>query len=296
MKRLVFCFDGTWNRIDAAHSTNVVMTAESVLPLASSNVSQLIYYHEGVGTGRWDRIRGGVFGTGLVQNLADAYRFLIFNHTPGDEIYVFGFSRGAYTARSFVGLIGCCGILLRKDAGKVKDAVERYRERDKSEAYAESMMRFRLDHSPQISISEREDEWRAKQLPGSQPAPRLLITYLGVWDTVGALGIPASFTWLSWAILTIGDRDSVHGAVEESLLCRTLEILGVVGLKLEDAGMFARIELQPHVPRAVHYPVHRLIGEPATFAAAADRRVHAGKPFLLVERIIGRHVRASRVV
>src|SRR2546421_4524568 len=119
MKRLVFCFDGTWNRIDAAHSTNVVMTAESVLPLASDNVSQLIYYHEGVGTGRWDRIRGGIFGSGLVQNLADAYRFLIFNHTPGDEIYVFGFSRGAYTARSFVGLIGCCGILLRKDAGKV---------------------------------------------------------------------------------------------------------------------------------------------------------------------------------
>jgi len=199
MKRLVFCFDGTWNRIDAAHSTNVVMTAESVLPLASDNVSQLIYYHEGVGTGRWDRIRGGVFGSGLVQNLADAYRFLIFNHTPGDEIYVFGFSRGAYTARSFVGLIGCCGILLRKDAGKVKDAIEHYRERDKSEAYAESMMRFRLDHSPQLSVSDREDEWRAKQLPGSQPAPRLLITYLGVWDTVGALGIPASFTWLSWA-------------------------------------------------------------------------------------------------
>src|ERR1043166_9849175 len=96
MKRLVFCFDGTWNRLDAAFPTNVVITAESVLPLAAANTAQLIYYDEGVGTGRWDRIRGGLFGAGLMQNLANAYRFLIFNYTPGDEIYVFGFSRGAY--------------------------------------------------------------------------------------------------------------------------------------------------------------------------------------------------------
>lgn len=199
MKRLAFCFDGTWNRLDAAHSTNVVVTAESILPLASNNTAQLIYYDDGVGTGRWDRIRGGIFGSGLDQNLADAYRFLIFNHTPGDEIYVFGFSRGAYTARSFVGLINCCGILLRRHAGKVNDAIARYRSREKSKSYAESMMRFRMDYSPQVSVSQEEDEWRTRQAPGHAPAHRLHITYLGVWDTVGALGIPASFSWLSFA-------------------------------------------------------------------------------------------------
>ncbi len=119
MKRLVFCFDGTWNKIDAEFSTNVVITAESVLPLSRNGVAQLIYYDEGVGTSRFDRIRGGVFGNGLVQNLAEAYRFLIFNYTSGDEIYIFGFSRGAYTARSFAGLLSTCAIPLRMHAGRV---------------------------------------------------------------------------------------------------------------------------------------------------------------------------------
>src|SRR3954470_24250557 len=92
MKRLVFCFDGTWNRIDAPRSTNVVMTAESVLPLSSDNTAQLIHYDEGVGThGILDYLPGGMFGHGLLQTLANAYRFLIFNYTVGDEIYIFGF-------------------------------------------------------------------------------------------------------------------------------------------------------------------------------------------------------------
>jgi uncharacterized protein (DUF2235 family) len=197
MKRLVFCFDGTWNRLDATCPTNVVITAESVLPLASDNTAQLIFYDEGVGTRRGERIRGGMFGSGLLQNLADAYRFLIFNHTPGDEIHVFGFSRGAYTARSFVGLLSNCGILLRSSAARVHEAIENYRTREQSESFTERMMCFRRDHSPDICVSQAEDQWRAKNVPGHVlgSAPRLLITYLGVWDTVGALGIPARFMW-----------------------------------------------------------------------------------------------------
>ena len=83
MKRLVFCFDGTWNRLDAPHATNVVITAESVLPIASDGVSQAIFYDEGVGTRKGEKLTGGLFGEGIVDNLSDAYRFLIFNHTPG---------------------------------------------------------------------------------------------------------------------------------------------------------------------------------------------------------------------
>jgi uncharacterized protein (DUF2235 family) len=195
MKRIVFCFDGTWNRLDSTCPTNVVVTAESVLPLASDNVAQLIYYHEGVGTGKWDRIRGGMFGSGLLQNLADAYRFLIFNYTVGDEIYVFGFSRGAYTARSFAGLLSNCGILLRKDAAKVKEAIARYQSRDPSPSFNLEMMKFRGDHCPGFCVSRQEDDWRCANVPGyvSGKAPRLRIAYLGVWDTVGALGIPTRF-------------------------------------------------------------------------------------------------------
>ncbi len=200
MKRLVFCFDGTWNRVDAVYPTNVVFAAESVLPLVSDNTAQLIYYDEGVGTGRWDRIRGGVLGSGLLKNLADAYRFLIFNFTPGDEIYVFGFSRGAYSARSFAGLLSNCGILLRRDAGKVEEVIELYRGHENTPEYKEEMLRYRSEHSPDICLSKEEDEWRAKNIQGYAlgQAPIFRVEYIGVWDTVGALGIPASFRWISW--------------------------------------------------------------------------------------------------
>lgn len=93
MKRLVFCFDGTWNTLTAPIPTNVVVTAESVVPSSSDGTAQVVFYDEGVGTKKWEQVRGGMFGLGLVDNMADAYRFLIFNYTTGDEIYVFGFSR-----------------------------------------------------------------------------------------------------------------------------------------------------------------------------------------------------------
>jgi uncharacterized protein (DUF2235 family) len=201
MKRLVFCFDGTWNRIDSAHTTNVAITAQSVLPLAKDGTAQLIYYDEGVGTSNIDRIRGGVFGHGLVQNLADAYRFLIFNYTPGDEIYVFGFSRGAYSARSFCGLLSVCGVMVRKHAGRVNEAIEKYRSRTNTEEFKSSVYHFRSEHAPEVCVSEDELKWRLSNLKSTETAPPVMLTvaYLGVWDTVGALGIPASFEWLSWA-------------------------------------------------------------------------------------------------
>lgn len=196
MKRLVFCFDGSWNRIDAVNPTNVLLTAESVIPQTSAGVSQVIYYDEGVGTGDNDKLRGGLLGEGLVKNLSDAYRFLIFNHTPGDEIYVFGFSRGAFTARSFAGLLGTCGILQRPSAGRSNEAVELYKQRQDTDAFRQRLLEFRRDAAPHVSVSDAEDQWRAANIPDYQlgQSPLLKIAYLGVWDTVGALGIPA-YIW-----------------------------------------------------------------------------------------------------
>jgi len=192
MKRLVFCFDGSWNRLDAPHPTNVLLTAESVLPKADDGVAQVTFYDEGVGSEDGEAFIGGVFGAGLVKNLSDGYRFLIFNYSPGDEIYVFGFSRGAYTARSFVGLMNTCGILHRQHARRANDAVNLYRRRSKSEAFRAEVLRLRSEWSPHICVSDEEDAWRAgnvaEYLRGSRPL--LKIKYLGVWDTVGALGIP----------------------------------------------------------------------------------------------------------
>lgn len=168
-KRLVFNFDGTWNRLDAACPTNVVLTAESVLPIGSDGVPQLNYYDQGVGTAKGEKVGGGVFGGGLTRNLAIAYRNLVFNYTPGDDIFVFGFSRGAFTARSFVGLIRNCGIVRREHADRTPRAIELYQSRREND----------------MPWGERAEKFRADF---AHPLPE--IAYLGVWDTVGALGIP----------------------------------------------------------------------------------------------------------
>ncbi|KKC31895.1 phospholipase effector Tle1 domain-containing protein [Devosia psychrophila] len=195
MKRLVLCFDGSWNRLDAPHPTNVLLTAESVMPMADKSVGQITFYDEGVGSEDGDAFVGGVFGAGLVKNLSDGYRFLIFNYSPGDEIFVFGFSRGAYTARSFIGLLSTCGILHRQHARRANEAVDLYKRRRISELFQEEVLRFRSECSPHICVSDREDAWRtnhvAQYRKGSSPL--LKVKYLGVWDTVGALGIPRYF-------------------------------------------------------------------------------------------------------
>jgi uncharacterized protein (DUF2235 family) len=200
VKRLIFCFDGTWNRLDAPYATNVVITAESVLPFGTNGVVQSIFYDEGVGTQKYEKIVGGLFGSGMVENLGDAYRFLIFNYTPGDEIYIFGFSRGAFTARSFAGLLATCGILRRRDAAKVTEAIRLYQRREpESPAYTEEVMRFRRDYSPHVSVSDEEEAWRLRNMPDyvAETCTRLYVTYLGVWDTVGALGVPARYRILN---------------------------------------------------------------------------------------------------
>jgi uncharacterized protein (DUF2235 family) len=191
MRRLVFCFDGSWSRLDAVRPTNVVLTAESVVPIVGAT-SQLIFYDEGVGTEEGQKWSGGFFGNGLLKNLADGYRFLIFNYAPGDEIFVFGFSRGAFTARSFAGLLSNCGIIRRRDAARATEAIELYRGRDDTRGYLEKLMRFRSESSPDVCVSDEEDAWRSTNVPDFKVGtlPRLSVKYLGVWDTVGALGIP----------------------------------------------------------------------------------------------------------
>src|SRR3954462_4049838 len=110
MKRIVILCDGTWNRPDQVHAgevcaSNVTKLGRCVAPIDSAGVRQLMFYDKGVGTGRFDRFRGGAFGWGLKKKILDAYRFLITTYDPGDEIFFFGFSRGAYTVRSTFGLI-----------------------------------------------------------------------------------------------------------------------------------------------------------------------------------------------
>src|SRR3546814_7416538 len=94
VKRLIFCFDGTWNKLLPDVATNVVLTAASIDRIDPEGVPQVIHYDEGVGTGDLDELSGGMFGHGLIGNVREASRFLVLNSDPGDEIYVLGFSRG----------------------------------------------------------------------------------------------------------------------------------------------------------------------------------------------------------
>lgn len=181
MKRLVVCCDGTWKSSKDPRISNIEKIARAVTTRPDDDTIQLVHYCSGVGTGGtwYDRLLGGALGRGLDINLIDAYRFLALNYEPGDEIYVFGFSRGAYTARSLVGMIARVGLLTgdnlacppASSSNLLDDALEAYRAQGAS----------------------REAQQRAihKYTYGfATPDGRPRITFIGVFDTVGALGIP----------------------------------------------------------------------------------------------------------
>ena len=170
MKRIALCTDGTWNRPDQRDRgrrkpSNVVKIARGILPSDEAGTPQLVYYGDGLGS-RWgiDRIAAGGLGIGLSANIVAAYQFLVLNYEPGDEIFLFGFSRGAYTARSLAGLLHKIGILPKDHAFYVSDGYALYR-RDATDTQLDA---FRREH-------------------GCRPGP---VRFVGVWDTVGALGIP----------------------------------------------------------------------------------------------------------
>ena len=197
MKRIAIFCDGTWNRADAATPTHVVRLAQSVAPEGPGGAAQVVLYIPGVGVGQgvtWaarasDRIMGGAFGWGLDTRIVEAYRSLIFTFEPGDELFIFGFSRGAYTARSLAGLIRSAGIPPATATSRIPQAMEMYRARGPdTHPDSEASMLFRAGLSPDTPTSETEREWRLAR--GMEDRPALSIAYLGVYDTVGALGLP----------------------------------------------------------------------------------------------------------
>lgn len=183
-KTLVVCCDGTWNEPegDGQESiTNVLKFVRSLRNFDAGGNPQVTYYLEGVGTGEgwWDKYAGGGCGIGLPDKVLRAYRFLCNNFEPGDRLFLFGFSRGAYTARALAGFIGRVGLLpnrlhceLPKIYGFFHEVAPEDRERDKRRAEVERL----LD-----SLKPEEQE---------RGRGRVRVHMLGVWDTVGALGVP----------------------------------------------------------------------------------------------------------
>lgn len=227
-KRIVLCFDGTWNTpaenftgLKALHArfealgagsdeamraaldgapprddaveTNVCRLYRAVRRRAAADgqPGQVKWYDAGVGTHWYDRVSGGAFGLGLSGKIREGYRVLAEAYEYGDEVFLFGFSRGAYTARSLVGMIRNCGLLPPGATGDgpngaaMMEAYELYRTRDAS------------------PDSERALDFRKRT------AARLIpVTFLGVWDTVGALGLPVqSFSGFNRAAFEFHDTE-----------------------------------------------------------------------------------------
>lgn len=171
-KHLVVCSDGTWQKINVTYPTNVAKIKSAIE--ATNTSGQRVFYDSGVGTSNiFSKIMGGIFGWGLRKNVKDCYRFLCKNYEPGDAIYLFGFSRGAYTARSLGGMIYKCGLVKTGKRRLIRKAMKLYRKRDIHPDDPEAK-EFRASFSHTNKDTDN----------------RPMITFLGCWDTVGSLGVP----------------------------------------------------------------------------------------------------------
>jgi uncharacterized protein (DUF2235 family) len=172
-KRLAVFLDGTWNAV--GDNTNVWRLKSLCAPKDSDGIAQLVYYDIGV-----NGFIGGAFGKGLNDNVTEAYEWLIDNYNLGDDIFIFGFSRGAYTARSLAGLIAKHGMLKAGAPLGVKQLYERYKRKDDRTVWQLQ----RANSLGELKDATVEETWLLKY---SQP---INIKVVAVWDTVGALGIP----------------------------------------------------------------------------------------------------------
>jgi uncharacterized protein (DUF2235 family) len=175
MKRIITCSDGTWNTPNEKVRTNVQKIFDLICKRDANQVLQIKFYDEGIGAqgGVITRTLNGATGKGIDDNIKDIYKCIVWNYEPGDEIYLFGFSRGAYTARSLAGLIRKCGILKKSDLKLITKAYDLYRNREAGPESDEAK-KFRSDNSFEIAN----------------------IKFIGVWDTVGSLWIPVNaFQW-----------------------------------------------------------------------------------------------------
>jgi uncharacterized protein (DUF2235 family) len=234
-QRLAIFLDGTWNTED--DSTNVLHAYHSMIEGIvqekdeygnTVEIVQKRYYDRGVGTSVSDNVRGGGYGMGLETNVREAYNWLVDNYNDNveedqgrayckksdeidykakkrleakaDEIYIFGFSRGAYTARSLVGLISSCGLVKRGAPVTVTQLWDGYAHisanRDQSYNWEEQLKKeeHKYHFGRLSSYKYRKPEcslYNDTERLINVWSRRVKITYLGIYDSVGAMGVHA---------------------------------------------------------------------------------------------------------
>lgn len=208
-KNIIVCSDGTGNTINKGRGTNVFKLFEAIDKSGCSPGAprQFAIYDDGVGTAQFHPIRllGGAFGLGLARNVRQLYRELSRAYEPGDRIYLFGFSRGAFTVRTLSGLVTTCGLVNVRNPQSTKRlfgvlnpgsewwlrwvtwrAWSTYRRSYQSLLERSLSRLLRRDSAGAKSKAYRRNYTRDagddSQLPW--------IHFVGVWDTVGAVAIP----------------------------------------------------------------------------------------------------------
>lgn len=208
---LIVFSDGTWNTPeqmdgDTPAPTNVVKLRNALAEADKDGRKQKAYYHPGVGTGDslWNRVAGGGMGEGLDNNIVSAYNWLARNYVPGAKIWLFGFSRGAYTVRSLGGMIGRCGLLnipaLHRPETEIWDEIKALFQNYRMKK-AEAPAIIAADELPFHGVAQ-----------GGNVAGTIDIHCIGVWDTVGALGVPDDM-----ALLELIDDPTRHAFHDTNL-------------------------------------------------------------------------------
>lgn len=173
MKRLAVFIDGTWN---LPHNNTNVWRLRMLTETHGPQVPQLCFYHRGIGTSRTDRVRGA-FGKGINSRVRNCYAWLVEHYSPGDEIFIFGFSRGAYIARSLTGFIARCGLLTAGSPLSTDEVFERYRGTGRTAGL----------HRPDSPAHE----WPINTDPALRRYSHVAdIAFLGLWDTVRYHDVP----------------------------------------------------------------------------------------------------------
>ncbi|KAI9810072.1 MAG: hypothetical protein M1827_006683 [Pycnora praestabilis] len=205
---MIIACDGTWMDSDNGYvkgsiltgsvngklqvPSNVTRICRAINPESNDGTPQIVYYQAGVGTGpsAWDKLIGGGTGMGLSENIREAYAFLAANYNPGDEIFLIGFSRGAFTARSIAGLIGSIGLLTRNGMEDFYEIFKDY-ENNQNPKYEPEFPDIPYPNKTNVM----DPEYAAELQKRSLSRLNIPIKAVGVWETVGSLGIP-SIGWL----------------------------------------------------------------------------------------------------
>jgi uncharacterized protein (DUF2235 family) len=216
MKNIAVCCDGTGNEI-SENISNVLKLYRMLRKTGRTEPPQVVFYDPGVGTlarpDPWTKLRqdavtilGLATGYGLDDNVLTAYRFLIDAYEEGDQIFLFGFSRGAYTVRVLAGLIHRVGLLApqqRNLAGAALTAYKQLRACDRQEDFESDIGQEADEGDEAEPPAPKTKDDRASQFARIVSARWPTIRFMGVWDTVASVIVPRPDRYYAFSLQTL---------------------------------------------------------------------------------------------